>query len=186
MCWITLLRQGSYLQEAHSNAVHNNICLIGMPGAGKSEVGRFLATTLDWQFIDTDRQIEAAAGQSLQDLLNASGYLALRQREETHVCTLAPQHTIIATGGSVVYSEPGMRHLKKIATVVYLETDLTTVEARVRNFNQRGIASAQGQTLATIFNERYPLYQRFADYIVPNSSGTPEQAAKRIIDTLGL
>lgn len=146
------------MQEARVSAVHSNISLIGMPGAGKSEVGRLLAAALGWQFIDTDRQLEATTGQSLQDLLNSRGYLALRELEEDHICSLAVQQTVIATGGSVVYSEPGMRHLQEISTVVYLETDLSAVEARVQNFEQRGIASARGHTLAMIFMERRPLY----------------------------
>lgn len=157
-----------------------------MPGSGKSAVGEALAARLGWDFIDTDRQIEAAAGTSLQQLLDEQGYLALRAREAEHIQSLSPSRTVISTGGSAVYSEPAMTHLRDVSTVVYLDIDLDTVEKRVRNFGQRGIASAQNQSLASIFAERSPLYQRFADVSVPNSRDDIEQTVSEIIKRLEL
>jgi shikimate kinase len=164
----------------------NTISLIGMPGAGKSVVGSELAAHLGWEFLDTDRQIETAAGTSLQQLLDESGYLALRSVEEKHILSLAPTSAVIATGGSVVYSELAMEHLRRISTVVFLDIDLPTVMMRINNFGQRGIASAANQTLAMIYAERLPLYRKFAAITVPNSSGTARHAVTEIIQQLTL
>ena len=155
-----------------------------MPGAGKSVVGKALAAQLGWDFIDTDRQIEAAAGTSLQQLLEEQGYLALRAREAEHILSLSPARTVISTGGSAVYSEPGMTHLRNISTVVFLDIDLATVATRISNFGQRGIASAENQTLEMIFAERLPLYRKFADITLPNAAGSPELAVQQLVERL--
>lgn len=162
-----------------------NISLIGMPGAGKTVVGQALAAQLGWQCIDTDRLIEKDAGVSLQQLLNEQGYLALRQLEEAQVLSLSTSETVISTGGSVVYSQAGMRHLMDISTVVFLDIDLATVKRRIHNIDQRGIASAPDQSLHMIFEERYPLYQQYAQIRLPNGVGNAEQAASEILQHIG-
>jgi len=167
-------------------SVTPNISLIGMPGAGKSAVGKALARHLGWDFVDTDRQIERDAGTSLQQLLDERGHLALRELEETHILALTPNKSVISTGGSVVYSPHAVSHLRRLSTVVFLDVELATVKARVQNFGERGIASARGETLATIYAERLPLYKSSADITVPNSRGSAEQAVSEIIAQLGL
>ena len=164
----------------------SNISLIGMPGAGKSVLGELLAARLDWEFIDTDRLIETRVGTGLQQLLDDQGYLAVRQIEETAILSLQPRRRVIATGGSAVYSEKGMAHLKERSTLVFLDIDLDTVRQRIHNFSERGIASAQDQTLEMIFAERYPLYQRYADIVLPNSTADPEQAIATLVEHLNL
>jgi shikimate kinase len=161
-----------------------NISLIGMPGAGKTVVGQALAAQLGWQCIDTDRLIERDAGASLQQLLDDQGYLALRRLEEAQVLSLSTSETVISTGGSVVYSQAGMRHLMDISTVVFLDIDLATVKRRIHNIDQRGIASAQDQSLDMIFEERFPLYREYAQLSLPNAEGSAEQAVLEILSKL--
>ena len=163
-----------------------NISLIGMPGAGKTVLGKELAERLGWKFVDTDRLIEEAVGSSLQELLDESGYIVVRQKEESSILSLQPEHCVIATGGSAVYSDKGMAHLKAHSTLVFLDIDLATVKTRIHNFGERGIASAKGQTLEMIFEERFPLYQQFADITLNNEGIEPEQAARKLVQRLNL
>ena len=120
----------------------------------------------------------------LQKLLNDQGYLALRQLEEAQVLSLSTSETVISTGGSVVYSQIGMRHLMDISTVVFLDIDLATVKRRIQNIDQRGIASAQDQSLDMIFEERFPLYREYAQLSLPNAEGSAEQAVLEILSQL--
>lgn len=143
-----------------------------------------MAAQLGWQCIDTDRLIEKDAGVSLQQLLDDQGYLALRQLEEAQVLSLSTSETVISTGGSVVYSKTGMRHLMNISTVVFLDIDLATVKRRIHNLDQRGIASAQDQSLELIFEERFPLYREYAQFSLPNAEGSAEQAVLEILSQL--
>ncbi|HBJ90064.1 MAG TPA: shikimate kinase [Gammaproteobacteria bacterium] len=163
-----------------------NISLIGMPGAGKTVVGQALAAQLGWQCIDTDRLIEKDAGASLQQLLDDRGYLALRQLEEAQVLSLSTSESVISTGGSVVYSQAGMRRLMDISTVVFLDIDLATVKRRIHNIDQRGIASAQDQSLDMIFEERFPLYRKYAQISLPNAEASAEQAVFEILRQLAV
>lgn len=163
-----------------------NISLIGMPGAGKTVVGQALSAHLGWNCIDTDRQIEDKLGATLQQVLEDRGYQALRRLEAEHIESLALNSTIISTGGSAVYSADGMRHLQRISTIVFLDIDLATVEKRIHNFDQRGIASSEGQTLEMIFADRYPLYQKYAQITLPNAEISAEQAAATIASELGM
>ena len=166
--------------------MNSNISLIGMPGAGKSVIGKLLAAQLSWQLIDTDRLIEDSVGTSLQQLLDEKGYLAVREIEEAAILSLEPHHTVISTGGSAVYSERGMAHLKSTSTLVFLDIDLATVKQRIHNFGERGIASAQDHSLEMIFAERYPLYQQYADITLPNSAADPAQAVATLVERLNL
>jgi shikimate kinase len=117
-------------------------------------------------------------------LLDDQGYLALRRLEEAQVLSLSTSETVISTGGSVVYSQAGMRHLMDISTVVFLDIDLATVERRIHNIDHRGIASAQDQSLDMIFEERFPLYREYAQLSLPNAEGSAEQAVLEILSQL--
>ena len=93
----------------------NAICLIGMPGAGKSTTGKLLAERTGKDLIDTDDLIRASAGKSLQQIVDQGGQQALRDIEQEVICTLACKACIIATGGSAIYSKDAMAHLAEIA-----------------------------------------------------------------------
>lgn len=154
----------------------NNIVLIGMPGAGKSTIGVLLAKTLGYDFVDTDLVISRRTGTTLQALIDAQGISQFLAEEERAALSLDCEQTVIATGGSMVYSEAAMRHLKTGAVTVFLDVPLDALLRRLRNIRTRGIAIAPGLTLSDIFNERLPLYRRYADMTVPRAADIPMEA----------
>jgi shikimate kinase len=161
--------------------IFSNIVLIGMPGAGKSTIGVLLAKQTALGFVDTDLLIQSAAGRSLQAIVDREGYLALRQLEEQVLLGLSVNKHVIATGGSAVYSERAMAHLKTNGLVIYLDVDLATLSARIDNLGRRGLAKRPDQTLADLLHERTALYQRYADLTIPCTGLSHEQVCERII-----
>lgn len=144
-----------------------NIALIGMAGAGKSSVGRELAGLLGLAFVDVDILIEKDQGLSLQEVLQNLGLEGFRALEEKVLLSLECDNHVIATGGSAVYSEAGMNHLKKSAYLVLLDVALPVLEERVGDFTGRGLVKEGSQSFAQLFAERHPLYMNHADLIVP-------------------
>ena len=160
------------------------ISLIGMPGAGKSTIGVVLAKLSGLRFVDTDLDIQVAIGATLQQILDSKGHLYLRSVEQEVVLGVALEDAIIATGGSVVYSEAVMEKLKTAGPVVYLEADLASLQQRVAAAPLRGIACAAGESFADIFTQRTPLYKHYADLVVDATAGTPETVATTILQAL--
>ena len=140
-----------------------NIVLIGMPGAGKSTLGVLLAKELSCSFLDTDIYIQAQEGLSLQSILEEQGLTRFLQVEESRVLSLRLEGHVIATGGSVVYSPEAMAHLKNRGITVLLELSLPLLVERIQDMDSRGIAMAPGQDLGSLYQEREPLYDRYAD-----------------------
>ena len=153
----------------------SNIILIGMPGAGKSTVGVLLASKISRNFLDTDLVIQESQGRALQDIVNTEGQAALRILEEEVLLNLSLQNHVIATGGSAVYSEQGMTHLASDGITLFLDADQATLEARIHNLSMRGLVRQPGQTFSQLFNERLPLYRKYADIII-NSTGQTQEA----------
>ena len=161
-----------------------NITLIGMPGAGKSTTGVILAKLLSFGFMDTDLLIQVNRNRSLQDIVDIEGHLYLRQVEEEEILKIKPVKYVIATGGSAVYSEKAMAHLKSISTVVFLKAGFDVIEKRVNNFDQRGVAKDRGQSFKDLFLERQPLYEKNAEIEIECSDLTQESAAELIFEKL--
>ena len=157
------------------------IALIGMPAAGKSTVGRLLAERLAWRFFDTDRLIEQRCGQTLQQLLDAEGYLALRSAEEEAILSLSCAKTIVATGGSAVYSAAAMAHLQSHATLVYLSVSEPQLAERLGDWSERGIAAPPDCTLAQLYAERSALYRRYADHCIDCTSLSPAATVDAVV-----
>ncbi len=145
---------------------HSTISLIGMPGAGKSTIGVLLAKELGLSFVDSDLIVQVRHDTSLQDLLDRHGHLQLRQYEEEVLLDIPLAHTLIATGGSAVYSDAGMQRLRAAGPVIFVDVPLPILLERVDNEDTRGIARAPGQNFASVFQERIPLYRRHADITV--------------------
>ncbi len=160
---------------------HKNIILIGMPGAGKSTVGVILAKTLGMQFIDCDILIQQQTERRLQEILDEDGPDAFRQIEEEAILSLHPRNSVIATGGSVVWSRAAMEHLKSLGLVVYLEISFSEMEKRIRNITTRGIVLMPNQTLRGMYDSRVPLYEQYADNTIPCSDEDPESVVGSII-----
>ena len=155
----------------------SNITLIGMPGAGKSTVGIILAKCLSFGFIDTDVLIQINRQKSLQKIIDESDYLNLRKIEEEEIVKINIENHVIATGGSAVYSERAMSHLQNISTIIFLEVEFEEITRRIRNFETRGIAKAEGQTFRELFNERQGLYRKYADLTVDCNKYDQEEIA---------
>ena len=180
MC-LPLLQETAVSKQA---ATVRTISLIGMPGAGKSTVGVLLAKLAGLAFNDTDLEIQVQAGATLQEIIDSRGHIALRALEERILLAVPLENSVIATGGSVVYSDRIMRRLQQAGPVVYLEVPLATLAARVAAAPPRGIASAAGATYADVFEERTPLYRRYADITVAAEARDPQALAIEILDRI--
>lgn len=149
----------------------DNIILVGMPSCGKSTLGRILSKELQYDFLDTDEVIIRQNGCPLRDILDARGVDGFVAVEEAAVCSVQAEKTVIATGGSVVYSEKAMEHLKKMGKIVYLCLTFDEMERRLGDLHARGVAIAPGATLQDLYNERVPLYEKYADITVNIRNG---------------
>ncbi|GAB6097355.1 homoserine kinase [Desulfatiferula olefinivorans] len=148
-----------------------NIVLIGMPGVGKSTVGRLLAHDLGWDFLDTDALIVEKEGMALHDIIDRVGLSAFCTAEERAVLGIRARRTVISTGGSVVYGSSAMAHLKRLGTVIYLAADLDLLLTRFSDPDSRGVVRKPGQSLSSLLAERDLLYRRYADLILACPGG---------------
>lgn len=143
-----------------------NIVLIGMPGVGKSTIGVVLAKRMGYQFVDSDLLIQEKEGKLLHEIITERGIDGFLMAEEQVNAQLDVKNAVIATGGSAVYGTRAMAHLKEIGTVVYLKLSCEAVQERLGDLNERGVVLRQGQTLADLYRERTPLYEKYADVVV--------------------
>ena len=161
-----------------------NAVLIGMPGSGKSTLGVLLAKELGYDFIDADLEIQKQEGCLLQEIVNTKGTDEFR-RIESRVCQgLSGEQLVIATGGSVVYSPEAMDALKQLGDLIWLNVSYPELEGRIKNFATRGLAKKPGQTLEDLFNERMPLYQKYAESKIDCDGKSPEVIVKEIAKQL--
>ncbi len=163
------------------SASHSNMILIGMPGSGKSTVGVILAKLISFDFIDTDILIQKSKGRPLQKIVDREGPMVLRQIEAGVLLDLKCTRSVISTGGSAVYSEAAMAHLKTLGTIVYLKVDLDVLASRIHDFFTRGLARRPGQSLSDLFAERAPLYAKHADMTIDCTNLTQEAVCRSII-----
>jgi shikimate kinase len=157
-----------------------------MPGAGKSTVGVVLAKHLSYDFVDTDLLIQVTSQRNLQEIIDTDGYLVLRQLEEDVLLELSVENHVISTGGSAVYSDAGMIHLKSAAHCIFLNAELATLEARIHDFPTRGIAKKAEQSFAEVFEERRVLYSRYADIVIECDELNVEQVCEKVEDAIEL
>jgi shikimate kinase len=143
-----------------------NVVLIGMPGSGKSTLGRALSQMMNLAFLDCDEYIEYREGQSLQQIIDSRGVDGFKKIEEARILELNLRRHVIATGGSIVYSPQVMEHLRKSSIFVFLNTALDEITARLDDASQRGIVGLKTNTLRHLFTERQPLYFKYADVVI--------------------
>lgn len=160
----------------------NNIILIGLPGAGKSTQGVILAKTLGMHFIDTDIVIQDQTGRLLQEIINTDGVERFLEIEEECVLSLNRSHAVISTGGSVVLSTRAMNQLRSDGIIIYLEISFEEMVRRLKNITTRGIVLEPGQSLREMYDQRIPLYERYADIRI-NCSG---EAFERVMENVVL
>jgi shikimate kinase len=161
-----------------------SIVLIGMPGAGKTTVGVLLAKRLSRKFIDTDILIQIRYKKTLQDIIDILGYMELRHIEENEILQIEPDDSVISTGGSAVYSDQAMRHLKENGTVVYLRNDRKRLLERIGDFRTRGIAKSKDQTIDELFAERELLYEKYGEITIECGDKNHENVVDEIVTIL--
>ncbi|MGN0670439.1 MAG: shikimate kinase [Oscillospiraceae bacterium] len=160
-----------------------NIVLIGMPAAGKSTIGVILAKTLGFEFIDTDLIIQRQTGRLLQEIIDKDGLDRFCICEERAVMSVeSGENSVIATGGSAVYSRDAMLFLKKSSVIYYLSLPTEELLARLHNIKTRGIAMRAGETVDEVFAHRKALYEEYADITVDCHGKTTEELVAEIMD----
>lgn len=165
----------------------SNIILIGMPASGKSTAGVLLAKAVGYGFIDTDLLIQNEQKALLCDIIAREGAEKFIAIEEGVNAELWAERCVIATGGSVVYGERAMRHLKELGTVVYLQLSEKTLEKRLKNIFRRGVVMRRaGETVADLYAERVPLYEKYADVTVNCEGMGVEETVRAIAEAVGL
>ncbi|UCD50053.1 MAG: shikimate kinase [Phycisphaerales bacterium] len=161
-----------------------NIVLIGMPAVGKSTVGVLLAKALGRYFVDTDVYMQAIQGRSLQEMIDHNGLAWFLEAEEDYVLCLDETNAVIATGGSVVYSETAMDYLGTRGVIVHLDLPVERIEQRLLNLRTRGVVMEPGQTIRSLYEQRQPLYERYAEVAVDCIGKSHDQIVTEIIESL--
>lgn len=164
----------------------HNIVLIGMPGAGKSTIGVILAKVLGYNFVDADLLIQEQEHRLLKDIIEEEGLDAFIEIENRVNASISVDHTIIATGGSVIYGNDAMEHLSKIATIVYIKLSYSTISSRLGNIKQRGVVLKKGQDLYDLYQERCPLYEKYANIIIDAEGLDVEELMEAIAEKVKL
>ena len=161
-----------------------NVILIGMPGVGKSTVGVILAKKLGFEFVDSDILIQAKTKRMLKDIIAQEGLEGFLDIEGQVNATVDIKNVVLATGGSVIYRDYAMEHLKEIGTVVYLKVGYEQLEARLGNLKERGVALKEGQTLRDLYEERCPLYEKYADIIVDEEKSGLDETLNKVLSSI--
>ena len=160
------------------------VILIGMPGCGKSCMGKTLSKKLKMKVVDADRIIERRDGRKLQQIIDEDGLDAFKTLEEQTLLSINGDNIIISTGGSAIYYPSAMEHFKKIGKIVYLYCSLKTIKARIGDFSKRGVALRPGQTIEDLYNERCSLYEKYADITIDCDGKAFTLYQQRIITAL--
>lgn len=161
-----------------------NIILIGMSGAGKSTLGVLLAKTLGMDFIDTDIVIQQAHGRLLQEIIDTDGIEEFIKIEEKIISGLKLTNCVVATGGSVIYSDHAMCFLKASGQVIYLHVPYEEIKKRLNNIMDRGIVIKEGSSLKDVYEERVPLYKKYSDKTIDCTNKDTEQCVREILKNI--
>lgn len=162
----------------------NNVVFIGMPAVGKSTVGVVVAKRLGLQFVDTDLLIQKQEGRLLWEIIADAGEDGFLKIENQVNCDLHVENAVISPGGSIVYCEEAMLHLKKIGIVVYLEASYRTLKRRIRSPKKRGVVLRKGQTLGDLYRERKKLFENYADITVCEDGCQIDQTIENVLKAL--
>jgi shikimate kinase len=157
-----------------------NIILIGMPGAGKSTVGVLLAKRLGYNFVDTDLLLQSRQKCRLQQIIAREGLENFKTIEEQILMELTTTHSVVATGGSAVYSEPAMDRLRNLGQLVFIDIPLEELLGRVNDMDNRGLVIGPNETYENLYKERLPLYQKYAEVTIAGDGMTVEAVAAEI------
>ena len=157
-----------------------NVILIGMPGSGKSTVGVVLAKKLGYRFLDSDLVIQETCGKLLYQLIDEKGEAGFLMLENEINASIIADHTVIATGGSAVYGKDAMSHFGKMGQIVYLKLPYEELKERLGDLHERGVVLKEGYTLLELYEERVPLYERYAGVVIECSGKSIRQVVEEI------
>ena len=161
----------------------SNVFLIGPMGAGKSTIGRLLASDLRLEFKDTDKEIEDRSGVDIPWIFDMEGEQGFRNREAAVLADLSLlDRVLLATGGGIILKPENRRVLSSNGRVVYL---MTSVDEQVRRTNRdkrRPLLQTDNprQVLTELMNIRHPLYQEVADYTIDTDGRSPKAVAQEL------
>ncbi len=161
-----------------------NIILIGMPGAGKSTIGVLLAKAINYDFLDTDILIQQECNQKLYEIINSKGIDEFINIENAVLSNLNVSNTVISTGGSAVYGEEAMEHLKTDGIVVYLKLSCVEVINRIKDITTRGVVMKAGENIFGVYKERVPLYEKYADITIDAEGSTIEECVSLVYSSI--
>lgn len=161
-----------------------NIVLIGMPASGKSTAGVILAKVLGKKFIDTDLVIQERENALLADIIKDKGVAGFMKTEEEAILSVDVKNTVIATGGSAVYGEKAMEHLKENGTVVYLKVEKDELFKRLTDIKERGVVLREGENIEEMYDSRSVLYEKYADIMIEERDSTIEETIRKIQNEL--
>jgi shikimate kinase len=158
-----------------------SIVLIGISGVGKSTVGKLLSEALGFDFIDVDNYILEKEGKTVQKIIDDMGEEALLKTEKQRMYEIDLTRTVAAPGGSIIYHDDLMEYLKQCSTLVYLHDSFENIEKRLTNTSTRGIVGLRSKPFREIYEERRPLYLKYADITIDCQDKSQEQLAKEIL-----
>lgn len=162
----------------------NNIILIGMPGSGKTTLGTELSETIGFGYIDSDSVIVAREGKLLSEIIEEKGMEAFLDIEGKINSEITANRCVIATGGSVIYRDSAMQKLKELGTVVYLKLSYEIIAKRLGDLKKRGVALKEGFTLKDLYEERTPLYEKYADVVVELHGRSVAESVQEVVRAL--
>ena len=157
-----------------------NVILIGLPTSGKSTIGVILAKVLGMQFLDTDLLIQQKTAERLNEIIASEGTEGFLLIEESVCLSIDADNTVVANGGSVVFSRAAMEHLKKNGKTVYLQISLDELKKRLLDAKARGVILRDGESIEELFAEREALYRKYADVIVPEEGLSLEETVHAV------
>ncbi|WP_419024963.1 shikimate kinase [Emergencia sp.] len=161
-----------------------NVILVGMPACGKSTVGVVLAKTMNKGFVDTDILIQQAESRTLQEIIDQEGNDYFHHVEERVLLDFDGEDYVVATGGSAIYFDRAMDKFKEKGVVVYIKVTLDTILERLNNIKSRGVTLEKGQTIADLYEQRIPLYQKHADMVVEADGLSVEEVVEKIVELI--
>jgi len=162
-----------------------SIVLIGMAGVGKSTIGMALARALGFNFIDVDRYISEKEGRTIQEIIDERGDEALLQIEKKRMYEIELSRVVVAPGGSIIYHPDLMEYLKQKAILVYLEDSFENIAGKLAGGLDRGIVGLKRKPLKQIYEERKPLYMKYADITVNCEGKSQDEIVSEILRLFG-
>lgn len=163
------------------NSEKGNIILIGMPGTGKTTVGKLLSEVLGYEFIDTDSLIAEKTGKTPKQLVEERGREYFIEIQDEVVLEINPKNSVISTGGGLIHSDIAMKHLTQIGSIVFLNTCFQIIQERMDPSRK---LVRTGGSLKELYDQRTPLYNKYANIVIDCNNTEPQIICQNIIEIL--